>query len=401
MRHRSYALLLLAVAGCSDEPQVTQPPAPVAHAAHVLEYDVVKFSASLGGTNRRGLAINNRGDVAGFSTLPGNALRHAVLWRGGELTDLGTLGGPGTNSSVAWAGLNDHGTIVGISQTDTPEPLGESWSCSAFFSAATSTGRICLGFVWANGVMTALPTLGGNNGYATASNNRGQAVGWAETLVHDPTCNGNQVLQFRAVMWEPKRNRVRQLRPLPGDSTSAATAINERGQVVGISGDCDVAVGQFSARHIVLWEGDRVTQIPHLGGTNWHTATAINERGTVVGFSNPPGDQNGTLFIAHAFLWSARSGTRDLGTLPGDQTSQANGINARGQVVGVSSGPGGSRAFLWHDGVMADLNTLVGPGFADRLVSATDINDAGQITGRLLEAGTGLTLPFVATPRRP
>ena len=125
---------------------------------------------------------------------------------------------------------------------------------------------------------------------------------------------------------------------------------------------------------------------------------AINERGTVVGFSNPPGDQGGTLFIPHAFLWTKQGGTRDLGTLQGDQTSQANGINARGQVVGVSSGAGGNRAFLWRDGVMIDLNTLAGPGFADRLVSATDINDAGQITGRLLEAGTGKTMPFVATP---
>ncbi len=397
MRHASYALLLLAVAGCGNDRQVTDPPAPLAHAAHVFRYDVVKITTGLGGTNSRGLAINNRGDVAGFSTLPGNALRHAVLWQGGALTDLGSLGGAGTNSTVAWIGLNDHGTVVGLSQTADPEPLGESWSCSAFFSAATATGKICLGFVWRNGVMSPLRTLGGNNGYATAINNRGQAVGWAETTVHDPTCNGNQVLQFRATLWETGRNRVRELRPLPGDSTSAATAINERGQVVGISGDCDVAIGQFSARHMVIWNAGQPSEIPHLGGTNWHTATAINERGTVVGFSNPPGDMGGTLFIPHAFLWTPREGTRDLGTLPGETTSLANAINARGQVVGVS----GSRAFLWHDGTMMDLNTLVGPGFADRLASATDINDAGQITGRLVEAGTGRSLPFVATPVTP
>ena len=100
--------------------------------------------------------------------------------------------------------------------------------------------------------MQALPTLGGINGYAAGVNDRGQVVGWAETPVHDPTCSAPQVLQFRAVLWEPRRHRKRELRPFPGDSTSAATAINNRGQAVGISGECDVAVGRFSARRAVL-----------------------------------------------------------------------------------------------------------------------------------------------------
>ncbi len=395
MRNISLIVLLAVVAGCRDEAQVTSPPAVLAALTEDTRYEVVKFSSSLGGTQSRGLAINNRGWVAGFSNLPGNGSRHAVLWRHGSLTDLGTLGGP--NSSVAWLGLNNQDIVVGISQTAAPDPLGESWSCSAFFPAATSTGRICLGFVWQEGVMAPLPTLGGNNGYATAVNSRGQVVGWAETPVHDPTCIAPQVLQFRAVMWEPKRGLVQELPPLPGDSTSAATAINEVGQAVGISGDCDVSVGRFSARHAVLWEGGSVTELPNLGGTSWHTATAINNQGDVVGFSNPPGDAGGA-FIAHAFLWTRQGGIVDLGTLPGDQTSQALAINGRGQVVGLSTGAGGSRAFLWQDGVMLDLNTLVGPGFADRLVTAADINDAGQITGRLLELSTGRTLMFVATP---
>jgi probable HAF family extracellular repeat protein len=140
-----------------------------------------------------------------------------------------------------------------------------------------------------------------------------------------------------------------------------------------------------------------VTEIGNLGGTSWHTPMDINEAGDVVGFSNPPGDDDG-IFIARAFLWSRSGGIRDLGTLPGDQTSQALGINARGDVVGVSVGPNGARAFLWRDGVMRDLNRLAGPGFTDRLVSAQHINDAGEITGRLLEQSTGRTVPFVAKP---
>ena len=71
-----------------------------------------------------------------------------------------------------------------------------------------------------------------------------------------------QVLQFRAVLWDPKdgskgKIKARELPPFGDDSTSAATAINDEGQAVGISGDCDQAVGRFSAQHAVLWEQER------------------------------------------------------------------------------------------------------------------------------------------------
>jgi probable HAF family extracellular repeat protein len=330
--------------------------------------------------------------VAGFSSLA-DGTRHAALWRGGRLTDLGPLGGP--NSSVAWPGLNERGVVVGIAQTATPDPLGEAWSCAAFLPAS---GTTCLGFVWENGAMTPLPTLGGNNGYATAVNQRGQVVGWAETAVHDPTCDAPQVLQFRAVRWEPRTRRARELRPLPGDSASAATAINARGQVVGISGECDQAVGRFTARHAVLWERDgSVTELPNLGGLSWHTPTAINARGDVVGFSNPPGEVPGD-FIAHAFLWTREDGIRDLGTLPGDETSQAQAINARGEVVGVSCGAV-CRAVVWVDGVAHDLGALADVGTPGLLVSARDVSDAGVITGDARDPATRRTVAFVATPR--
>ena len=396
------ATLVAAVSGCSDPAGVLQPQddaqpstsraSRAAKAADKTAYEVVTFSSSLGGTVSRGNGLNPRGWVAGFSNLP-DGTRHAALWRDGAVTDLGTLGGP--HSSVAWPGINNRGLVVGIVQTATLDPLGELWSCVAFFP--TVTGNTCLGFVWEDGVMTALPTLGGNNGYAASVNSRGQVVGWAETPVHDPTCDAPQVLQFRAVLWEPKRGLVQELPPLPGDSASAATAINQRGQVVGISGECDQAVGRFTAQHAVLWDKGTVTELPNLGGESWHTPTAINERGDVVGFSNPPGDVDGS-FIAHAFLWTRKGGIRDLGTLAGDEISQAQAINARGQVVGVSCGAT-CRAFLWDDGVMWDLNTLVEPGFAGTLVSARDLTNSGRITGDVLVQSAGTVVPYVATPR--
>jgi probable HAF family extracellular repeat protein len=306
------------------------------------EYRVTHLS-SLGGTVSRGNSANDRGWVAGYSNLAGNASRHATLWLGGSVFDLGTLGGP--NSSVAWPVKNDRGLIAGIAQTATPDPLGENWSCSAFFPGATATGRICLGFLWEGGVMRALPTLGGNNGFAAGANNRGQVVGWAENAVHDPTCVPPQVLQFRAVLWGPGSGRMRELPPLPGDSSGAATALNDRGQVVGISGTCDQAVGRFTAAHAVLWDDGHVTDIGNLGGTTWNTPMAINEQGDVVGFASQPGDDPDNPQL-RAFLWTRRGGIRNLGTLPGDVYSEAHGINEQRQVVGISCDAAGNcRAF--------------------------------------------------------
>jgi len=358
-------------------------------------YQVTNLS-SLGGTSSGGNSINNLAWVTGFSNLPGDQTTHATLWLYGLRFDLGTLGGP--HSNVAWPVKNVRGVISGIAETAALDPLGERWSCSAFFP--TTTGHTCLGFVWERGVMRPLPTLGGNNGFATGSNNRRQVVGWAENTVRDPTCVPPQVLQFRAVIWGPSRGQRQQLPPLPGDTATAATAINDRGQVVGISGICDRAVGRFSAAHAVLWENGTVTDIGNLSGIAWNTAMAINQRGDVVGFSNVSAADGGR-FNAHAFLWTRRQGIRDLGTLPGDVFSQALGINERRQVVGLSctAGFGSCRAFLWQDGVMTDLKTLA-PGYPDQLVFANDINDLGQITGGAFDEDAGQSPAFLAIPMR-
>ena len=395
MRNIPSALLLAAVCGgCGTEAPVTQPGDPLAKLTTPPRYELVKLPLTLGGTQSRGNSINNRDWVAGFSTTA-TGERHAVLWRNDSLIDLRTLGGP--NSTVPWPGQNDSGMIVGISQTAETDSLHEAWSCEAGGFLPVS-GNVCRGFVWEDGVMQSLPTLGGTNGFATGVNNRGQVVGWAETPVHDPTCVGDQVLQFRAVLWEPRSGTKQELPPYPGDSTSAATAINQRGQVVGISGDCDQAVGRFSARHAVIWSQGTVREIPNLGGQTWHTPMDINDRGEVVGFSNPagPGDPEGE-FIARAFLWTGGGEAEDLGVLPGDVLSEAFGINGRRQVVGVSfGGTVPTRGFLWQDGVMLDLNDLVDSD--DYIISAQDINDAGRITGRVRDHVTGEVLAFVATP---
>lgn len=358
-----------------------------------IVYEVTHLS-SLGGTASSGNGINNGGIVVGSSNLAGGGA-HAAVWENGALTDLGTLGG--LNSSVAWPGISTNGQmIVGIAET--AEPGGETWACRFFFP--TATGNRCLGFVYANGVMSALPTFeGGTNGFATGANSRGQVVGWAENGVEDPTCNAPVTYQFRAALWEPRRDAMTELPPLPGDSTSAATAVNDSGQVVGISGDCANAVGGFSARHAVLWEKDgSVSRIGDLGGEAWHTPMDINNRGEVVGFGNPS-DVPGAAFGIEAFYWNPHTGIDSIGVLDGQTTSQALGINGRGQVVGTSGGsPDGRRAFIWDGGELVDLNELVDPAYEGTLLVAGHINDAGVITGVALEPDTGDEVAFVATP---
>lgn len=396
MRYMPFASLMAAVlAGCASDADTTRPVGLTAGTGAPPAYTIETFS-SLGGPASRGNAISNRGWVAGWSLLADGS-QHAALWQGDTPRDLGTLGGAA--SMVQWPGINNRGMVVGISEMAETDPLDESWSCEAFLG---ESDQICRGFFYDGVSLSAMPTLGGNHSFATGVNNRGQVVGWAETGVHDPTCREAQVLQFRAVLWDPQRGSLQELPPFPGDSTSAATAINQRGQAVGISGECDVAVGRFSAQHAVLWDHGRVIEVGDLGGTTWHTPMDINERGDVVGFSNPPGagDPDGD-FIAQAFLWNRRDGTTALGTLDGDLFSQAHAVNDKGVVVGVSfGGSSGSRAFLVMDGVMHDFNDLV-EDFPGVFQSAQDINEEGQVTGRVRLDQTGEVVTFVATPVTP
>ncbi|MGA8533051.1 MAG: hypothetical protein WB615_02955 [Candidatus Tumulicola sp.] len=374
---------------------------PHASASQRNQYRIVTL-ATLGGSAGGGNSINNRGWITGVSSLGGSSSVHATLWRDTATVDLGTLGG--ANSGVEWPVKNDRGIVAGISETSTNDPLGESWSCSAFIP---TNGHTCLGFVWRDGHMKPLATLGGNNAYAAGVNERGQIVGWAENSVHDPTCEQPaHVLQFEAVVWEPDAQRtVRALKPFGDDPDGAATAVNDNGQIVGISGTCDQQVGRFSARHAVMWVRGVPSDLGSLGGVAWNTPTAIDAAGDVVGFSDLRGDRNGNPKF-HAFFWTPAGGMVDIGTLPGDRYSEALGINDRGQVVGVSYSAGfkSSRAFVWQSGQrLTNLNTLVGKNPAVSLLYANDVNDNGEITGGaciVSGASCSSTPAFRAVPLR-
>src|SRR5580693_1416352 len=143
-------------------------------------YYVFNLGAAPFGGVPEPVGINDLGWISGGDNLASNTSVHAVLWVGVPM-DLGTLGGP--NSNVSWANHSTKGEIAGIAETSQMNPLGEAWSCSAFFFGAD--GYICRGFSWQDGVMSELPTLGGYDGYAAGVNNQGRVVGWAENTVHD------------------------------------------------------------------------------------------------------------------------------------------------------------------------------------------------------------------------
>jgi probable HAF family extracellular repeat protein len=358
---------------------------------------------TLGGTYSYAYGLNDVRVVAGgaaTATQTGGVYQTAFLWdKYLHMIDLGTLGGadcPDCNSEAG--GPNDNGESPILSETAEYDPNGEDF-------CAFSTHRQCLPAIWKSGAMTALPTLkGGNNGQAYWTNDQGQTVGIAENGIEDSTCSAAtpfQVLRFEAVLWQSS-GEIRRLRPLNGDTVAFAWGINEEGQTIGSSGLCsNTALPPFvngpQAPHAVLWEKDgwpRDLGSLVVGGTI-NIATGINSRGEVAGASQSSGG------APHAFLWTKDKGMLDLGTLPGDSLSAApccHTINNRGQIVGFSiPGPLGSgRAFLWQNGVMTDLNTLIPKGSPWYLLQALSVNDAGQIVGY----GTiyGNVHAFIATP---
>jgi probable HAF family extracellular repeat protein len=324
---------------------------------------------TLGGTfGGEAWGVNNRGSVAGHSGLPDQTY-HAFFWQRGVITDLGTLGGPNSNNSGN-SPLNARGAVSGFSDTSTPDPNGEDF-------CGFGTYLICLPFVWQKGVMTALPTLGGNNGQGGGINNRGQVVGVSETPNSDPCSFA--FLQVEAAIWE--HGTVQELPPFPGDAIGSASAINDDGQAVGATGCL------LSTVRAVLWPkgpSGRVIDLGNLGGTAFNIAFDINNRGQVVGQSNLPGE-----ILHHAFLWQNGTMT-DLGSLPNLPTSVAGGINNRGQVVGFSQDASGDD----HPGVEGCDYSLVDAAEAAREIPAPAMQKPTTTVPRTLRPFGGRSLTF-------
>jgi probable HAF family extracellular repeat protein len=310
----------------------------------------------------------------------------ALIDADGFKLDLGTLGGQ--NSWMNWGEINDFGQIVGDSETAVPDPNGED-------ICGFGTHLTCRPFLWQLFHMSALPTLGGNNGQASAINNSGQIVGFAENGIVDSSClpgTTNNRIQL-PVLWEKGNQGIYKAQALPtgSDPDGDAFWINDQGQAVGDTGTCGGAT-----IHAVSWENGTVSPpLPDFG--TGAVAQGINNRGQIVGLVGSP--DNTTQYGA---LWQNRVLT-NLGILPGDFGGLASGINNRGQVVGSNfdSNFNWSHGFIWQDGVMTDLNTLFPASSNLFAVMANKINERGQISGMAIVLSgpdAGNIHAFLATP---
>jgi probable HAF family extracellular repeat protein len=280
-----------------------------------------------GGSHSGAFAINNVGQVVGFSTNAiadpnpslltetiGDPELHAVLWEHRQIKDLGTLES-GTDSVALL--INDRGHVVGQSYTDDRRPPTPSCGFPQNLH----------GFMWEKGIMRDIGTLGGSCTFTYALNNRGQIVGQS-SLAGDA--------ESHPYIWDPERG---------------LTDLFSRG---GLGGS--------------------------YGYAQW-----INDAGTVVGTAATHG--NAALL---AVQWTDDA-VENLGALAGDPCSATDAINSRGQVVGGSGffaadffpecNTTVEHAVLWDHGTKLDLNTFVPPDTDLTLNEATFINDRGEITG--------------------
>jgi probable HAF family extracellular repeat protein len=213
-------------------------------------------------------------------------------------------------------------------------------------------------YLWQDGILTDLGNLAPASADPRAIftvpgdlNNRGQVVGSSETA---------EGTEPHAFLWQD--GKMSDLGTLWGIASSA-TAINERGQVVGSAAINAVP----DLQHAILWDDGLIIDLGTLGGSeSW--AADINNQGQIVGASDLPSDPHTR--VRHAVLWEGGVMT-DLGAL-GGVGSEAYAINDRGQVIGrieMASGP--AHAFLWEAGTMIDLGAFVLEG----------INERGQAVG--------------------
>jgi len=392
--------------------------------------------------------LDRRGLV--MFVLAGLLLPGAVVAQNYRIIDLGTLGG----SASAANALADNDTVVGWSQTASGQrhafsscpscvmrdlgllPGGSNSSATAIsrsgsyivgYSGINEFGipfePITQGFILSNDTMLSVGalycpcTFNTRYGFseALAVNDLGETVGRSETV------RGRQI--EHAFLW--KDGVLQDIGHGAGDlSISSAHAINNASQVAG---DVTESIPEAS-RRAFLWQNGRRQDIGVLPGHSSSSAQSLNDEGMVVGWS---GKLDGSSLTA--FLWH-NGNLQDLGVLPGDNSSRALSINNAGQVVGVSgtnlsltlsltaTGPDQSsepdsltrfdtpaqadqlrmRPFVWQNGSMLDLNSLLLPANADWvIIEARDINNRGWIAGTGLREGrTHAILLEPVTPER-
>ena len=341
------------------------------------------FNSSLAlGVSDSGLTVG--ASENGTDPLTGGPAAEAILWgKDGSLTDLGTLGG---NESVA-SEVNNRGQIAGVALNTIPDPY------TGFLLIPGATQARAFRWTESKG-MQDLGTLGGTDSAAIFINERGQINGWSftnNTPNSVQTLCGANIPTMDPFLWE--NGKMTDLGSL-GGTCGQSNGLNNRGQVAGVSN----LAGDLKC-HPFLWNKfGGMRDLGTLGGDSG-VATYLNDAGEVVGVADLPGAQGcDGPEPHHAFFWKNGVMT-DLGTIDGDPCSIARGINSHGQVVGAATDCSHQlNAFLWEQGgAMVDLNTLIPSNPSLVLNHALYINDNGDIASLGILAN-GDIHSFVLTP---
>ena len=344
------------------------------------------------------LVVTDSGWISGAAGVgpDGTGPEHAVLYYQGQTIDVGT---PGLGGNSMGYGVNESGVTAGEAESTAAGLATTEDFCGFQFLGFSSSPTPCVPITWQNGRMATLPTLGGVNGAATEINSSGMVGGYAETATVDPNCSAPQKYQFKPVVWS---NGKVQALPTGNDADGLVTAVNDRGDAAGSSGDCaplnPILLLYLNPTHALLWRKGVAIDLGNLGGEFNHLPHGMNNLGQVVGESDLPGDQT-----AHAFLASPGKKMQDLGTVQdqvdNDAYSFGFGINDGGEIVGLSASADFSviRAFIRRNGALVDLNSLVTGSNSLYLLTACYVDSKGEITGIALDS-TGQEHAYLATP---
>jgi probable HAF family extracellular repeat protein len=317
------------------------------------------------------VAINDRGEVLG------GVLPDSVLWRHGEVTAITDAG-----ARLVAEDLSDRGHVAGwdfritqaspfvwragrVTRLPTTAPSGAAFevndSGDALGRQGDSPGALSEVVGWVDGAVVTPPQGVQVNDLAggTALNDANQAA--VDVLVDG---------EVEAAIWDLDSGAITMLGTLGGPS-SWATAINEAGDVTGLS---QTASGEARA---FLWREGRMIDLGTLGGSS-SEPVALNDRGDVVGISDTGSGPR------EAFLWRNGRMVRlpSLGGTISDPVSRPTAINERGQVVGESTSPDGRQhAVLWQNGRIVDLDAQLDMPHGSR---AVDIDDEGRVLGQII-----------------
>jgi probable HAF family extracellular repeat protein len=278
-----------------------------------------------------GAGMSENGVIDPFTGWPAD---NATLWKDGQVVNLGTL--PGGYESQALA-INDRGQVAGFASNGIPDPFSMGgWGTQA------------RGVVWQNGVIHELGTLGGPDSWAYVQNARGQITGWSYTGVISNATTG--VPTQDPFLWQD--GHMKDLGTL-GGTLSFVNWMNNRGEVVGQSNLAgDQTFDPF------LWNGHALQDLGTLGG-NYGAALWLNEAEEVAGWATLPGDQTNHAFLwQHGVMTDLGTPPGDAWSAG---VSINDGQQVVGNAGTFSNCPTCAHGFLWQHGVMADVNTLIAP----------------------------------------